>query len=777
MLIVASVATGCAQVSVLLLLHRPHIWSNLLQECAALLTVGVCLLRSSQCPSRPDRTLWLQLASAFSLWALAQCTYTVQLAMHRTSQSPSFPDALWLIFAFPLLLVASRSTRPSRLEPTGLLDVAQAGIFFSVLFALVFETRSEISMALAYDVQSVAMVLTLALRYASTDNAADRSFFRDLLFYSVLYAVFSFAGYLGPFHHLPPGSIIDICWPAPFLGFNLIVLIPQRSQSATRSALSSQASLVGVSALGLTVMSMVAAAVLSHHRPLLGILSALGAFGLFAVRTTVREAQVRQAQVRLEQAALYDPLTGLPNRAHMQQMLEDFLQHPDADIGKQVVLSLDLDRFQNVNDGLGHCFGDRVLASVAQRIREAMPENAIVGRHGGDEFVVLLCCADEEQAADYAAKLLQAIRRPLHLDDRMMYLAASIGYVFDTADILAEDLLRDADCALYRAKTLGKDRAELFQPSMRSGVGHSLRLEADLRDAIEAGGLAVQYQPIYSMPDQSLVGFEALARWNHPELGFISPAEFIPVAEETGLIMPLGKQVLRDACFRLQAWNARHGTSLTVNVNVSARQFDDPNLFNDIAQAVRDANLPPRMLKLEITESALLAAHSSVQSVLDGARALGIQICLDDFGTGYSSLSYLLYHPFDVVKIDQSFVRNLDHDAVKTELVRTVIALAANLNKEVVAEGVESSEEMATLNHLNCHMVQGYYLCRPLVPAKVEELLARLADPLTGSVSAAKPFATPADLPERHHLSSARRSHAPVEILPAAGHKPRSSLA
>jgi diguanylate cyclase (GGDEF)-like protein len=718
-----TILVALAQVGILLRQHHSGA-SNLLQVVASTLSVLTCMLQAAQSRTRKDQRAWWELAGGFFLWTLAQGIYTTQILLQHVPSSPSLTDALWLTFAFPILIVAARPLTDSRKDPIGWIDTFQASLLFSILIALVFRRPSGLSLAIAYDVQSLAMLLTVAPRFSTTRMGPERRFFRNLFCFCLLYACFSVLGYLGPFHHFLPGGIIDLCWSIPFLGFNLLTLVGRDPHEERVAPLPSTPSLLSLSALGLAAMSLLAAGVLAHRNPWIGGLCTTLACLLFALRIYLREGQLRTAQLRLEYSANYDMLTGLANRAFIHREMEQQLSTATTDAPETgAVLFLDLDRFKTLNDGLGHSFGDSALFQMAQRIRRVVGTSGVVGRYGGDEFVIVLHATTPQGTARVASALLQAIREPFFLDGRALYLTGSMGIVMMEPGDSPADLLQDADCAMYRAKNLGKDRFEFFTPSMRSAVEQRLQLEADLHAALATQSLEVHYQPIYSLPDCTITGFEALVRWNHPERGMISPADFIPLAEETALIQPLGKLVLRDACFRLQAWNAAYHARLTVNVNVSARQFDDPGLLDIIIEALGDAGLAPNLLKLEITESALLTANASVQTVLAGARALGIEICLDDFGTGYSSLSYLLEYPFDIVKIDQSFVRNMHHDPARAELVRTVIELSTNLNKRVIAEGVESNEEIAWLSSLRCQMLQGYLLSRPLTPTMVDELL------------------------------------------------------
>jgi diguanylate cyclase (GGDEF)-like protein len=746
---VAGLAAGTHVVT--LLLESNPIASNTEQMFASLIAVAACLLRGHESRTPHQRRQWLQLAGAFIIWTLAQALYTTHLLMHEVPAPPSLEDALWLMFAYPLLLVAAQPSSDSRLEPIGWIDALQAVLLFSILIALVFDKPGDISLGYAYDVQSLAMVMMVALRYSTTRDEPQRRFFRDLLCYALLYAVFSILGYFGLSHHFQEGGPVDLCWSAPFLIFSVLVLTHKGIGAQRWARRRPSANLLSLSALGLAGMSIVAAGVLARHSPWWGTVSTVLACTLLALRIYLREGQLREAQRNLEVAAYYDPLTGLPNREKLKQELAKCFTGDASQANRPgALLFLDLDRFKTVNDGLGHSFGDSILVEMAQRMDRVVGWRGLVGRYGGDEFVVLAYTAEPGAIKELTDELLETIRKPIVLDGRSVYLSASIGIVMGTETSSPADLLRDADCAMYQAKSLGKDRAEMFLPSMRSAVEQKLQLEADLHHALQAQSLEVQYQPIYALPACEIVGFEALVRWNHPERGMVSPADFIPTAEETGMILQLGQLVLRDACFRLQAWNAAFETTLTVNVNVSARQFDDPRLLESIANALHDAELAPSLLKLEITESALLTANPSVLTVLTGAREMGIEICLDDFGTGYSSLRYLLDYPFDVVKIDQSFVRNLDHDPARAELVRMVIELATNLNKQVIAEGIESEAEITRLAKLRCHMVQGYLLSRPLDPAVIGDLLEELLPHRSAAIREAS-----------------RENHTPAQMLSA----------
>jgi diguanylate cyclase (GGDEF)-like protein len=431
-----------------------------------------------------------------------------------------------------------------------------------------------------------------------------------------------------------------------------------------------------------------------------------------------------------------DPLTNLPNRALFMERLERLVARPVTPEHLEfAVFFLDIDRFKAVNDSLGHQAGDEVLIAIARRLEKSLRSTDTVSRFtgdhtlarlGGDEFTVLLDGVRGAHDAEIVAeRLLAAVAQPFALRGREIVTSASIGIVLSGARYeQAADMVRDADTAMYRAKALGKARAEVFDTSMRTAVERRLRLEADLRRALERQELAVYYQPIVSLSDGRLSGFEALLRWQHPERGLVSPVEFIPTAEETGLIVPIGAWVLREACRQTRAWEREFGERghLSISVNLSARQCLEPSLLGDVAQILTDTGLAPERLKLEVTESAVLENSDTIRDVLNQLRALGVQLGLDDFGTGYSALSYLRQFPFQTLKVDRSFVSGVDQSA-NAEIVRTIVSLAAALSMDVTAEGIETAEQAAFLKDLACEFGQGFYFCKPLTSADAEAAL------------------------------------------------------
>ncbi|HST61489.1 MAG TPA: EAL domain-containing protein [Longimicrobium sp.] len=413
--------------------------------------------------------------------------------------------------------------------------------------------------------------------------------------------------------------------------------------------------------------------------------------------------------------ALHDVLTGLPNRSLLIDRLNIALRRTARSGGSVGVLFMDLDGFKVVNDSLGHATGDRLLDAVARRLEGCLRPSDTVARMGGDEFTVLLeDLRDAAEARAVAERVHEALREAFVLDGRPVFTTASVGIAVGAAGATPESLLRDADTAMYRAKSQGRARCEVFDPTMHTTALARLQLETDLRGAVERDEFELAYQPLVLLADGRVAGFEALVRWRHPERGLLQPSEFITVAEETGVIVPLGRWVLREACRQMRAWNDRYGVTLSVNVNLSPRQFLDGGLAREVAAALGDTKLPAGLLKLEITEGLLMGDAGPVATTLDDLKALGVELCIDDFGTGYSSLSYLHRFPIDTLKIDRSFVSRLSADGGSDQIVRTILVLAQTLNMRAVAEGVETAEQADQLRAMGCEFAQGFRFSRPL---------------------------------------------------------------
>jgi diguanylate cyclase (GGDEF)-like protein/PAS domain S-box-containing protein len=437
----------------------------------------------------------------------------------------------------------------------------------------------------------------------------------------------------------------------------------------------------------------------------------------------------KRAEERLLHDAFHDALTGLPNRALFMDHLRLAVDRTKRRQARQfAVLFLDLDRFKVVNDSLGHMVGDQLLIGIARRLEKSLRPGDSVARLGGDEFTVLLeDISDVSEATAVAERLQKELSRPFNLGGHEVFTTVSIGIAPSTIGYdRPENFLRDADTAMYCAKTLGKARHEVFDKNMHARAMNQLQLETDLRRALEREEFFIHYQPIVSLETGRIVSFEALVRWQHPERGIIPPSKFIPVAEETGLIVPLGGWVLRESCRQMREWQMLHPTNplLSISVNLSGKQFAQPDLIDQIKQALKETGLAPSSLKLEITESVVMENIETATEMLKQLRALGVELSIDDFGTGYSSLSYLHRFPIDTLKIDRSFVTQMSDNNENTEIVRTIIMLARNLDMNVVAEGVETEPQLAQLMTLGCQCAQGYLFSKPTDTAAVTQLLA-----------------------------------------------------
>jgi len=444
------------------------------------------------------------------------------------------------------------------------------------------------------------------------------------------------------------------------------------------------------------------------------------------VSAAVRDVSERkQAQLQLAHQAVHDALTGLPNRVLVTERLDQALAR-SVRIGSEVaVLFIDLDRFKLINDSRGHAAGDELLVSVADRLRRVVRAADTVARFGGDEFVVV--CEDQTagfEASLVAERIIEVLREPVVIEGQEIFLSASIGIAVADGTGGSDSLLRDADAAMYRAKEKGRARCEFFDATMRTEAIAHLETQSALHRAIERDELRVFYQPVVDLDTSVVVGVEALLRWDQPQHGLVSPASFVPLAEETGLIVPIGAWVVQETTAQLARWRAHDwGSALTANVNLSARQLRQPDLIPTLMSALLDSGLEPGALCLELTETTFMEDAGSHRETLAGIRGLGVGLAIDDFGTGYSSLTYLKRFPVSVLKIDQAFVRGLGRDSSDTAIVKSVIDLAHALGLVVVAEGVETVDQVIHLRQLGCDQAQGYFFARPQPAAELERLL------------------------------------------------------
>ena len=436
----------------------------------------------------------------------------------------------------------------------------------------------------------------------------------------------------------------------------------------------------------------------------------------------------QQTQKTLRHMAFYDGLTGLPNRNFFRDLLQRAIQR--AKRREDYIFSilfLDCDRFKLVNDSFGHQIGDQILQEISERLKSCLRSIDTVARLGGDEFVILLEeLEDTNFTASVAQRLIEQLELPFMIDNREIFLGLSIGIILDGSDYSSPGLImRDADTAMYRAKELGKGCYQIFKPEMQQQTRQNLLLETDLRQALKKEEFIVYYQPIFSLTTKSIKGFEALVRWNHPEKGLLSPGHFISMAEETGLIVPLGIWVLREACYQLKKLQQQYlvAESLTMNINLSVKQFNAPDLIKEIDLILAETQIDSHCLNLEITETALMLNNDLAQDTLRKLKQRNIRLAIDDFGTGYSSLSYLHNFPVDQLKIDRSFVNRIENQNDRVNIIDTIISLAQNLQMEVVAEGVETEQQLKILTDMGCEYGQGFLFSKPLPSDMLKKML------------------------------------------------------
>ncbi|BAU66050.1 response regulator receiver modulated diguanylate cyclase/phosphodiesterase with PAS/PAC sensor [Stanieria sp. NIES-3757] len=468
-------------------------------------------------------------------------------------------------------------------------------------------------------------------------------------------------------------------------------------------------------------------AVISEHPIEDGSLK-LSILEIFAARATA-ELERKRAEEQLIYDALHDGLTGLPNRnlfsEHLNRVLKKHQRNPENQFA---VLFLDLDRFKVVNDSLGHTIGDQLLIQMGKRIQACLRSSDLLARLGGDEFAILLEGINTiKDATKFAKRIQKSLTLPFWVGSNEVFTSASIGIAFsDLNSNSSEELLRNADIAMYKAKALGKSRHELFNETLHIEVVNRLQLETDFRRALDKGELQLHYQPIISLSNQKVIGFEALVRWHHPKRGYVCPEKFISLAEETGMVIPLGWWVLQEACYQLREWQINfNNPNLTVGVNFSQKQLSQTNLVDSLLQILEATGLEAKSLKLEITESMLMDDIKATMKTLSRLKAVGIQLHLDDFGTGYSSLSYLHSLPIDALKIDRSFIKNIDQEGKNSKIVEAIVMMAKSLELKVIAEGIETPIQLAKLQKLQCPYGQGYLFSRPLSPQVLQSYLNR----------------------------------------------------
>jgi diguanylate cyclase (GGDEF)-like protein/PAS domain S-box-containing protein len=437
-------------------------------------------------------------------------------------------------------------------------------------------------------------------------------------------------------------------------------------------------------------------------------------------------SEIKQAHDKLEEMAHHDPLTGLPNRRLLNELLDHSIRQAARDKSRVAVLFVDLDRFKIVNDTLGHQFGDALLVQVAERISGLVRSSDLLARLGGDEFIAVMAALhNEDGAAAIARKIIHAVSQPFYINNHEVFIGASIGISLypDDGEEPAE-LIKTADIAMYQVKNENRNNFRFYSKDLSASRNEKFVLENELRHAVERGQMELFYQPQFSLKSKRIIGAEALVRWRHPEFGLISPDKFIPLAEETGLILPLGEWILRQAVEQVGKWSSQQHALRSVSVNVSAIQIQRSNFSDTVYGILVETGCDPAMLELEITESTLMHNTVHVATIIERLKSLGVRLAIDDFGTGYSSMSHLKRMPMDKLKIDQSFVRDLPDDLQDAAIARAILALGHSMELAVIAEGVETAEQADFLRKIGCEEAQGYYFGKPMPAAEFDHLLA-----------------------------------------------------
>lgn len=444
-----------------------------------------------------------------------------------------------------------------------------------------------------------------------------------------------------------------------------------------------------------------------------------------AIIGTIQDITERKkAEEKIERLAYYDTLTGLPNRQLLLDRIKIMVEHSRRNEENFAVLFLDVDRFKNINDTLGHSTGDQLLINIANILKTNVRSCDTVARLGGDEFVIVLTNVDEATVSHIAGKLMNMLGRPQFVSSHEIFSSLSIGismFPADGAD--GETLLKNADMAMYQAKEQGRNNFQFFSGEMNSRMVNRLTMENDLRHAMDRDEFFLEYQPQFSMETGRMFGVEALLRWLQPEKGLMPPSSFISLAEDTGLILQIGEWVLLRACFQNKEWETMSGEKIITSVNISAVQFKQKNFLSSVRNILKVTGCDPASIELELTESVLMTDVERTTETLKGLKEMGLKLSIDDFGTGYSSLNYLRHFPIDRLKIDRSFITNIMNDQDNAAITRAIIAMAESLRLKVTAEGVELEDELETLRSFNCHDIQGFLLARPSSPETIKQLI------------------------------------------------------
>jgi diguanylate cyclase (GGDEF)-like protein len=705
------------------------------------------------------RKSWVLLGASCGAWGFGQTIWTIyETGLGREVPFPSWADAGYLA-AVPLAVAGLLIMPAATQSMAGLLRNVLDGVMVALalfctswilvlgpLFAAGGDNLLSTILGLAYpvgDVVTITMLIFALLRARQGGEAARQPLYLVGLGLTGIALADSGFVYLTSQTSYASGNFIDLGW---FAGFAILCVAARRPERPAPTN-DSETGLRFVSSLSVPYTPVVVMATAVLFQYLRGerldgpaTFTAMAVLLLIVLRQvlTLREnlALVRNLEDRVEQRtadhkrlqeelahqAFHDSLTGLANRALFKDRVEHALTRLQRRRRPLAVFFLDLDRFKAINDSFGHASGDALLIAVSKRLRDCVRVEDTVARLGGDEFAVLVeNLASDSEVRIVAERVKEAFRDPIVIDGRELAIAASIGIAISEAGAeTADDLLRNADLAMYRAKANGGG-ARQYIPEMHAGMIERLELESDLRQALARQQLYLVYQPIVDLKTGRLSGAEALLRWQHPTRGVVSPADFIPVAESSGMIVPIGEWVLRQACRDARRWDEIPGGDvLSVSVNLSGRQLQTSELPSVVPQALLEAGLAPGRLTLEMTESVLIDRSDETLALLHELRRIGVRLAIDDFGTGYSSLSYLHRFPVDVVKVDRSFVELLTGEAEETSLVESIIRIGQGLRVTTVAEGIEDATQLRVLQQLGCDRGQGYHFARPMSAADFE---------------------------------------------------------
>ncbi|MEZ5378419.1 MAG: GNAT family N-acetyltransferase [Acidimicrobiales bacterium] len=697
--------------------------------------------------NKPDpRAPWLWFAAGLASFLTADIIYYV---LELTMEEPPFPSIadFFYLLMYPLVIVGLtklvRATSPGR-DGASFIDAAVVGIsMFGALWVLyvddVFITGDHSTAALitqlAYPVMDVAL-LAVAARLVVTVHLKHPPFaFMAISFVSLAIADIGYgiANANGTFQ---TGSYLDAMWLGFYVLLGLAALHPDAGLPAKSFDVTSttQGRLTGVQLVLMLVATMGVRVIDlfwgNEQDRIVTILASAALFLLILVRVWNLMKALERGRDDLRYEATHDSLTGLCNRAVFAERTDAALHN--ADRSNQIsVLFIDLDDFKTINDSLGHEAGDQLLVEVARRLQRCVRAGDTVARLGGDEFAVLLESAvDRNDVIAVAHRALESLAEPVHLEMRTVSASASIGIAMDLADDMdVQDLLRNADVAMYLSKSQGKGRFEFFENKMQEEAIERLDLKADLQKAVDEQQFVLFFQPIFDLNSGRVTMAEALIRWKHPERGMVMPDRFIPLAEESGLIVPIGEWVLRESCKQAAKWRKIAGCEdMSITVNLSMRQLYEAELFTTLTSALRESGLPAEYLVLEITESMLAVDAERTTGLLEQLKTVGVKLAIDDFGTGYSSFSYLRSFPVDSIKIDRSFINELYRSPTSTALVEAIVNLSKALGAYTVAEGIEHSEQASVLRRLGCDRGQGFYYCRPMAAPAITSLLREHAD-------------------------------------------------